>query len=83
MGFPGSSVVKNLLANTGDSGDVGLIPGSGRFPWRGKRQLTPVFLAGKSHRQRSQSQTEKVNNNSNNSGNRMARIFSLSEHKCV
>ena len=30
MGFPGSSVVKNPLANTGEAGDVGLIPGSGR-----------------------------------------------------
>ena len=29
MGFPGGSVVKNLSANTGDSG---LIPGSGRSP---------------------------------------------------
>ena len=26
--FPGDSVIKNLLA---DAGDVGLIPGSGRF----------------------------------------------------
>ena len=26
-GFPGGSVVKNLPANTGDTGDVGLIPG--------------------------------------------------------
>ena len=26
--FPGGSVIKNLLA---DAGDVGLIPGSGRF----------------------------------------------------
>ena len=25
-------VVKNLLANAGDTGDVGLIPGSGRSP---------------------------------------------------
>ena len=30
MGFPGGSVVKNLLANAGDSGDSGLIPGSER-----------------------------------------------------
>ena len=30
MGFPGSSVVKNLPANAGDTGEVGLIPGSGR-----------------------------------------------------
>ena len=32
MGFPDGSVVKNLPANAGDTGDVGLIPGSGRFP---------------------------------------------------
>ena len=31
MGFPGGSVVKNLPANAGDSGDVGSIPVSGRF----------------------------------------------------
>ena len=31
-GFPGDSVVKNLLAN---AGDVGLIPGSGRSPGEG------------------------------------------------
>ena len=32
MGFPGSTVVKNLPANAGDTGDAGLIPGLGRFP---------------------------------------------------
>jgi len=26
---------------------VGLIPGSGRFPWRRKKQPTPGFLPGK------------------------------------
>ena len=31
-GFPGGSVVKNLPANAGASGDMGLVPGSGRFP---------------------------------------------------
>ena len=31
-GFPGGSVVKNLPANAGVSGDVGLNPGSGRSP---------------------------------------------------
>ena len=36
MGFPGGSVVKNLPANAGDTGDVGLIPGSGRSPGEGK-----------------------------------------------
>ena len=30
MGFPGGSVVKNLPANAGDTGDLGSIPGSGR-----------------------------------------------------
>ena len=30
MGFPGGAVVKNLPASAGDTGDVGLIPGSGR-----------------------------------------------------
>ena len=29
---PGGSVVKHLPANTGDAGNTGLIPGSGRFP---------------------------------------------------
>ena len=29
-GFPGGAVVKNPLANAGDTRDVGLIPGLGR-----------------------------------------------------
>ena len=33
------------------AGDPGLIPKSGRFPWRRKWQPTPVFLPGKSHGQ--------------------------------
>ena len=32
FGFPGGSVMKNPLAS---AGDVGLIPGSGRFPGEG------------------------------------------------
>ena len=31
-GFPGGSVVKNPLANAGDAGDAGLIPGLGSSP---------------------------------------------------
>ena len=50
MDFPGSSVVKNLLAN---AGDMASIPGSGRFPEEGKWQPIPVFLPGKSYGQRS------------------------------
>ena len=34
-GFSGGSVVKNPLANAGDAGDVGSIPGSGRSPGGG------------------------------------------------
>ena len=32
MGFPGGSVVKSLLSNSGDKGDMGSIPGSERSP---------------------------------------------------
>ena len=51
-GFPGGSVVKNLPANAGDTGDVGSIPGLGRFPWSRKWQPILVFLPGKSHGQK-------------------------------
>ena len=48
-GFPGGSVEKSLPV---DAGDASSIPGLGRFPWRRKWQLTPVFLSGTSHGQR-------------------------------
>ena len=32
MGFPGGTVVKNLSANTGNTGDACSVPVSGRFP---------------------------------------------------
>ena len=35
LGFPGGSVVNNPHANAGDTKDMGLIPGSGRFPGEG------------------------------------------------
>ena len=47
MGFSGGSVVKSPSAN------VGSISGLRRYPGGEKWQLTPVFLPGKSHRQRS------------------------------
>ena len=34
-GFPGSSMIKNLPANAGDTRDVGSTPGSGRPPREG------------------------------------------------
>ena len=43
-------MIKNPPPN---AGDLGSIPGSGRFPWRRKRQPTPVFLPGEPHGQRS------------------------------
>ena len=52
-GFPDGSVVKNLLANTGDPRDADSIPGVRKIPWRREWQPTPVFLPGKSHGQRS------------------------------
>ena len=50
LNFPGSSVGKESACNAGDAGSI---HGSGRFPWRRKWQLTPVFLPGKSHGWRS------------------------------
>ena len=38
-GFPGGSVVKNLPANAGDTGDGGSIPGLGRSPGGGNGNL--------------------------------------------
>ena len=39
MGFPGGSVVKNPPTNAGDTGDLGLIPRSGRSPGEGNGRL--------------------------------------------
>ena len=45
-GFPGDSAGKESTCNTGD---LGSIPGLGRFPWRRKRLLTPVLWPGEFH----------------------------------
>ena len=44
-GFPGGSDAKESACNVGD---LGLIPGLGRFPWRRAWQPIPVFLPGES-----------------------------------
>ena len=44
-GFPGGTVVKNLLANAGDTRDVGLILGLERSP--GVRSGSPLHVLGK------------------------------------
>ena len=46
----GGSEVKAYACNVGN---LGSIPGSGRFPWRRKWQPTLVFLPGESHGQKS------------------------------
>ena len=43
--LPGGSDGKESPCN---AGDPGLIPGSGKIPWRRKWQHTPVFLLGES-----------------------------------
>ena len=49
--FPGDSVGKESTCNVGD---LGSIPGLGRSPGEGNKQLpTPVFLPGEFHGQRS------------------------------
>ena len=50
MGFPGGSVGKESACNVGD---LGSIPGLGRFPWRRERLHPPVFWPGESHGERS------------------------------
>ena len=50
---PMAQQVKNATCNAGNTGDAGLIPGSGRSLWRRKWQPAPVFLLGKPHGQRS------------------------------
>ena len=47
---PGGSDSEESICNVGDLSSV---PGLERFPWRRAWQPTPVFLAGKSHGQRS------------------------------
>ena len=44
-----SLVAQTVKASTYNVGDLGLIPGLGRSPWRRKWQPTPVLLPGKSH----------------------------------
>ena len=50
MGFPRGSVVKNMPAN---AGDLGSIPGLGRYPGEGNSNPLQCSLSGKFHRQRS------------------------------
>ena len=44
--YTGGSVVKNLSANAGDTGDMGSIPGLGRFPGGGNGYPLQYSLPG-------------------------------------
>ena len=46
-----ASLVAQTVESTCNVGDPGLIPGSGKIPWRRKWLPTPIFLPGKSHGQ--------------------------------
>ena len=52
-GFPGGSVVKNVTASTEDTGDVGSIPGLGRFPGEGNGNPLHYSCLGGCHGQKS------------------------------
>ena len=49
-GFPGGSDSKESTCN---AGELGLNPWVRKIPWRREWLLTPVFLPGESHGQRS------------------------------
>ena len=53
LGSPGGSAVKNLPAVQETQETWCLISGSGRSPGEGNGNTSPIFLPGKSHRQKS------------------------------
>ena len=48
-----ASLVPQTVESACNAGDLGSIPGLGRFPLEGNGKLTSVFLSGKFHGQRS------------------------------
>ena len=53
MGFPGGTSGKEPACGCRRHKRRGFEPWVGKIPWRRKQQLTPVFLPGESHGQRS------------------------------
>ena len=53
QGGIGAFLVAQTVKNCLQCRRLGLIPGSGRFPWRREWQPTPVFLSVEFHVQRS------------------------------
>ena len=54
---------EKLAASAGDTGDVGSIPRTGKIPWRGEWQPSPVFLPEKFHGQRSIVGSQRIGHN--------------------
>ena len=52
LGFPGSTMIKNLPANDKQTRRHGFDPWVRKIPWKRKWKPTPVFLPGESHGQR-------------------------------
>ena len=48
LGFPGGTLVKNVFANAGDTGDLGLIPRLVRYPGEGDGNLLQYSCLEKS-----------------------------------
>ena len=53
VGYPSGTVVKQSSCQCRRLKRHGFDPWVGKIPWRSKWQITPVFLLGKSHGQRS------------------------------
>ena len=73
LGFPGGSVVKNLLANAGDIGDAVSIPGLGRSPGGGNGNSLQYSCLG-SPRDRG-TWWDTVHG--------LAKVSDVSEHRCM
>ena len=53
MGFPGGASSKEPTCQCRKGKKLGFDPWVRKIPWKRKQQLTPVFLSGESHGQRS------------------------------
>ena len=53
MGFPNDSMGREFAYNAGDMREMHIHTQVRKISWKGKWQPTPLFLPGKSHRQRS------------------------------
>ena len=73
---PVALVVKNLLAHAGDIRDIGLIPGSGRFPGEGNGTPLQYSCLENPHGQRSLA-------GSSPWGHKESDTAEVTEHTCI